>query len=217
MNESKLATAVMDWLSAQGWDCYPEVSIGDGARADIVGIRGVLTLICECKMSASMALWGQAIRWRDYAHFLYIAFPRRSTHNAASKSVETHLEKYYGIGKLIVDGNSVADSFWLPPFRRPVRDCYERLRRALHPDQKRYTPGSQKGFSSPWRRTMNKAAKWIRQHPGCDIKAIIEGTSHHYASDATARACLHHWLPLEKGIVVRTEGRKKLYYLEEES
>lgn len=202
----------MDWLSAQGWDCYPEVSLGDGPRADIVGIRGALTLICECKMSASMALWNQAIRWRSYAHFAYIAFPRRRPHSTYSVSiVELHLEKYYGITKLTINKEGIINSYGLPYLRRPHSRCHDRLRISIHSDQKRYTPGSQKGFSSPWRRTMDDAIKWIRQHPGCDIKAIIKGTSHHYASDATARACLHRWLPLEKGITVRTEGRKKLY------
>jgi hypothetical protein len=215
MSEADLAKRVLDWLSAQGWDCYPEVTY-DFYRADIVAVRGPLLMVVECKTRATVAMWGQAISWRQHAHFICVAHTDRIKPDGyATKVVERHLINYFGIGRILVGRYGITQDP-MPQYRRPDKTCCTNLKKKLHPDQKNYTPGTVSGYSTPWRRTMKRAVIFVRDNPGCTIREVIERINHHYSSDASARACVRNWLPLEKGIVMRHIGNVIRYYCRSE-
>lgn len=222
MKETEIAGAVMDWLQAQGWDCYPEVCpYYGGARADIVGVRGGLVLICEVKTNMSLALLSQAIGWRGDAHFICIATPEKRRRGGHTRA-ENHLIQYFGLGHIEVAArawrpeNRVSERVE-PRYRRPYQSMVKGLLDCLHPDMKRYAPGARAGYSTPWKRTMDRAVKFIEKHPGCTIRELFEGVSTHYASGATARACLRHWLPEDSRVRADVETKPFRYYPSEAS
>ncbi len=217
MKEPEIAAAVMDWLQAQGWDCYPEVMPARGGpRADIVGVRGNLVMVCEVKTSMGLALLSQAIGWHGTAHFIYVATPvkqRRYERNRA----EDHIIKYFGLGLLsVLDRDSAyrdrVDERLRPEYKRTCSFNVERMRNCLCPEMKRFNPGTQAGYSTPWNRTMDLAVEYVSQHPGCTIKEILGEVKTHYASSAGARAGLRDWLPADKRVRADTESKPFRYY-----
>lgn len=217
MKESEVAAAVMDWLQGQGWDCFPEVMPARGGpRADIVGVRGSLVMVCEVKTSMGLALLSQAIAWHGTAHFIYVATPVKVKRYERSRA-ENHVMKHYGLGALSVlnydpaYGDRVSED-WRPEYKRPNAFNVERMRNCLCPEMKRFNPGTQAGYSTPWNRTMDLAVGYVEQHPGCTVKDILGECKTHYASSAGARAGLRDWLPEDKRIRVDTDTKPFRYY-----
>ncbi len=215
--EARIAGVVMDWLQAQGWDCYPEVEPARGGpRADIVGVRGNLVMVCEVKTSMGLALLSQAIGWHGTAHFICVATPVKQGRYERTRA-EDHVFKYYGLGRLSVfdRGSEWEDRVKekvRPSYLRPNKHLVERMRNCLCPDMKRYSPGTQVGYSTPWNRTMTRAVKYIESNPGCTIKELMGVVETHYASPAGARAGLREWLPEDKRVRVDTGARPFRYY-----
>ena len=215
--EASIAVAVMDWLQAQGWDCYPEVMPArGGARADIVGVRGKLVMICEVKTSMGLALLSQAIGWHGTAHFIYVATPAKKRGHERSRA-EDHIIKYYGLGSLSVLGHDPdygdrVNERRSPEYKRPGAFNVERLRNCLCPEMKRFDPGTKTGYSTPWNRTMDRAARYVEAHPGCTINELARDVETHYASTSGARAGLREWLPEDKRIRVDTTTKQSRYY-----
>ena len=58
ISESDIGAAVMDYLSHDGWNCYPEAQFNSfNQRADIAAVKGGILLIVECKTSCNLALF----------------------------------------------------------------------------------------------------------------------------------------------------------------
>lgn len=227
ISEADMATRMMDYLEGWGWDCYPEADLPYfGGRADIAAVRRGVLWIIETKLSFTLALLDQALARRQGAHIVSIAVPRYKNRNAAwpirQSSAAALFCRQNGIGVFSVDTG------W-----REHADIYEDLRprwtdrrlfsivkqnmEYLHPDMKRYAPGAvgKYGWSTPWRRTMNKAQEFIAANPGCTIKELVESIDHHYSNNASARGSLLHWLEVKKVCRMDRSGHAvKLFPLE---
>jgi hypothetical protein len=193
--ETDLAALVVDWMTQDGWDVYQEVLTGQGV-ADIVGRRGKVTHVVECKLSANFDVIGQA--WRQQAAGEYVSvavpYPKRG---GGAWATFCHACKLMGIGVL-----AVAPEGWgrlrvmeaVPPrWNRPY------LKNAIgkHP-RKRYRPlladmlcEEQKtaamagtnagGYHTPFKATCSRVQAFVRDHPGCSPKECIAGVEHHWA------------------------------------
>ena len=76
ISESDVGQRVLQWLSEDGWDCYPEAQFyRGGARADIAAVRNGLLWIIECKTTFGDAVVTQAWKWMETAHFVSVAIP----------------------------------------------------------------------------------------------------------------------------------------------
>jgi hypothetical protein len=229
--ESQVAAAVMAHLISDGWECWPEVVLPEG-RADIVAVRPFPFMphrrcvhIVETKVTWSVALLEQAVSRCQYAHFSSIAAPGRVS------TFYARLCRDFGVGVLPVfrrsDGSGGfeydVDSYLLdrqlaPRLNRHRRgDRYfgpHRTLAALCEDQKRYAPGgtASSGYSTPWRRTMDAAVRFVAAHPGATVKELVAGISHHYASSASARQGLLVWLEKRVEVEARREGRVIRFY-----
>lgn len=217
MKETEIASAVMDWLQSQGWDCYPEVMPARGGpRADIVGVRGNLVMVCEVKTSMGLALLSQAIGWHGTANFIYVATPVKQRRYERTRA-ESHFIKYFGLGQLLVGdipsewGDLVKEGV-RPSYLRPNKHLVKRMRGCLCPEMKRFNPGTKAGYSTPWNRTIDRAVKYIERHPGCTIKDLVRDVETHYASTAGARAGLREWLPEDSRIRIDVEIKPFRYY-----
>ena len=215
MKETDVAEPIMRWLESQGWDCYPEAQfIRVGTRADIAAVKNRKLWIIEAKTSLSLALINQAYLWTDRAHFVSIGVPagRRGTPEIARMFLRQH-----GIGLLRVDirtGCVFVNS--APRLSRAAHRSAGTLISQLHPDMKRYAPGgvASDGFSTPWRRTMDRVVEFIRRHHGCGLKDVMDGVNHHYASDASARSSIPFWLRESECERIRVvcDGRRMKFY-----
>jgi hypothetical protein len=234
--ESDVAQEAMRHFTDDGWDCYPEVVLPYGGRADIVAVRPFPFMphrkcvhIVECKTSWTLSLLEQAIDRMTFANYVTICAP------TAEGKFYWSLCRQYGVGMLRFERQykqfrySVKLPLRVEPSRstapRPVRRKQyhhgrgfgfgpDELVASLDEDMKRYTPGSQSidGFSSPWRRTMDRAAEFVAANPGCTVKDVLAGCEHHYANDSSAKQGFLVWLQKREDIEVRQEGRCLRFY-----
>ncbi len=213
MKETDIAGPVMAWLERQEWDCYPEADVhgGSGGRADIAAVSGRILWIVEAKTSLSLALLEQAIGWKRAAHYISIAVPGVRPINAFAAD----LCRDHGIGIIRAGRHDVIE--WARPrLHRHNHQSAQRIIGSLHPDMKRYAPGgtSSSGYSTAYRRTMDRVKDFIKWNPGCTIGEIVKGVEHHYASSSTARSVIpQRLIDLEKVTMVR-DGKLMRFYLD---
>lgn len=208
-----------------GWDVYPEVAINrGGARADLVARRDNLIWAIETKMGLNAAVCWQARQWIGWAHFVSVVTPYLHRgggnvyryfligHGIGWYTVRRH-DFYRNIG-LQIDIEAAVDGRMI--LRRQDLAHMRYMRDALHPDMKRYKPGTSGSFSSPWRRTMNEAVAFIKKNPGATLKSIVSGIAHHYHNDVSARSALRHWLDRDERVNSSLIGRALCYEMKGE-
>lgn len=211
----------MDWLTADSWDCYPEAQFHAYThRADIAAVRHGYLHIVECKLSMSLSLLAQAEAWIGRAHYISVAVPSGTKTNNGSYLAEQWC-RHHGIGVFKVSTHHNFGGRELEPVyrcewprlnRAAHKTARERIGR-LHDDMKRYAPGTQAGYSSPYRRTMDQVHEFIKGQPGCTVKEILSHCTHHYLTDATARSCIpKNLMTIEKGIRAEKDGRVWRFY-----
>jgi len=227
VSEATLAAQVMEWLEGFGWDCYPEAKMTYGTgRADIAAVRGPVLWVIECKKSFTLSVLDQAAKWLENCNQVSIAIPYYKRGGGYTRNEAGAINGYNwpayqslaaklfcrqnGIGVIEVRDSEIRE-VEPPRFFRDRRnpgtgfDFPRQNRLSLHPDMKRYAPGttSDRGYSTPWRRTMDDAVEFVAKHPGCTLADLVAGIPHHYASAAGARGNLLHWL--EKKAEVRLD------------
>lgn len=217
--ETELASALMAHLEELGWDCYPEAAVNRGGnRADIIAYRKPIVWVIEAKLRFGQDVLDQARNWLNWAHYVSVLVPSGGRWH----SVLTDWMKWKGVGLI----EARKETAWgsappridfdtsriTPRLHRSAHRNAQYIAEHLHPDMKRFAPGTNAGYSSPWRRTMNAAIHYVQTKPGCTIREIVENASHHYQSDASARSCLLKWLEADPRVSMQREGRVvKLY------
>lgn len=203
-SEQEMGPPVAAWLRDRGFDVYQEVRPHQGgARADLVGLaerKPRIVAVVELKKSFSIDVLHQAHSWREHAHLVYVAVPaitgrgggwslRRFCHRVAAD---------YGIGVLELKppdrwARDAALEERVPAqLRRRVDDT---LSSFLRPEHKTFAAAGTNGggYWTPFRDTATRLAAIVINHgaPGIPLKqALKELGKHHYANDASARACL---------------------------
>lgn len=210
--EEKLAAQVVAWLKAQHWDVYQEVQkVRFGPVADIVGAFGALRWVVECKMTLSLALLEQALMWERQAHFISVAIPQ--SQGSRGRAAARRFCDQNGIGMVAV--GSYVQVYTRPAMRRYAASW------ELHEAQKTYAPaGNASGRHwTPFAETCDRLKTLLMSEPGLPLSEALAKIDHHYASDATARATISHYLRKRPGVVrgieCRREGRYLKLYLEE--
>lgn len=229
--EVDIAAAAAAWLEANAWEVFQEVRFGGlgSPRADIVGRlitpRGNrLIWIVEAKASLSMRLLGQAMRWRQWAHFVSIIVPHpnpkgRECSDAAS--VIRLVLHEYKIGRMFYipgtwRGPDMIQVDRPPGFNRHPLRALDEWDRTLKPQHKStlLAGSAGGGYWTPFRETCGEVKRFVELHPGCDMKSLIHGIKHHYRRDATALASLRTWIADGKIKEVRAEiehGKIRLF------
>lgn len=181
-----MARDVVAELQRQGYEVYEEVSTGyGGKRADLVGVRGVVTIVVECKSSLSLKLLDQLTCWRGYANLIVGAFGGGRIGNAANAFCRTT-----GIGLWsIVSGVNEK----IPPTFH--RRKWDGLKDALHPAQRsqEYARAGSRdgGYWTPFRQTCDALLVIVNGHPnGIDLRDALRQVKHHYASQSSAVSSL---------------------------
>lgn len=218
-SETQLATAFMTHLESLGWDCYPEVAVNRGGnRADIIAYRKPLVWVIEAKLSLNEAVCEQATAWLHWAHIVSVLAPWGRSHPVFERycrslgigiiAARRHTTTRAQVEHEFIDFDNRVEA----QLHRSVFQNGRYIAERLHPDMKRYAPGTNAQFSSPWRRTMDAAVELVLKNPGVGVKEIVAAIKHHYHSDATARACLVKWLQADKRVRCEQHGRALRFF-----
>ena len=213
--EAHLGTAVMEYLSGNGWDCYPEVSTGyASARADIAAVRGGLLMIVETKTSLSLDVIDQALRWIGKTHFVAIGVPRPKQFRPRYGFIHKFLtDKGIGLFEVIVPDHH-DETFYVKEERSPRlhRFAHNEARKiidCLNPDMRLVAPGTKGGgYMTDFRRTIRQFEEFVLRNPGCTMKAAIESINHHYSNNASARGAISSLLHVTNIQVAKTPKGK---------
>lgn len=207
-SEADLARVVVDWLTFRGFDVYQEVElVARGIRADIVARRGPELTIVETKTSASLALLGQVMERRCFAHRVYAACP------SAGRTFRDLCEAV-GVGLLAVRVGTDRTYEWLGEVEYANPSCVEeiipsrrwnkrplKLASRLRPEHKTACAAGSPtgGHWSRWRDTITQLTGVVAATPGIALPDAISRISHHYASHKSARGSLAR--DIERGVI----------------
>lgn len=197
-----------------GFDVYQEVTSGLG-RCDLVATRqqgrASLLYACELKMRFTWEVIYQALRWIPHAHRSFIAV---YSPNGVPHLAEKFLEDL-GLGLIEVSDYRINLSVRARLNKRPD----DRLRRSLYEEQRTYANAGTTGTHwTPFKNTARAVQQYVREHPGCTTKAIVDGADHHYPNDRAARQGISHWIGngVIPGIRIERTADGFRYYPDEE-
>ncbi len=221
-SETDLAKRVIDWLIDQHWDVYQEVNFSwGGGVADIAAVQAGKLWIIECKTSMTFSVLEQATRWRS--HFRSIAIPHSNT---KGREISYDIARnYLKVGVITIDGQwsgfqgvrQVSD----PPLMREYHKYAKHMIATLKPEHKTTSAAGSKGggYYTPYRSTMTEVQQYIRWHPGCTLKEIMDSLEHHhYSSNKSAyggiRTALDTWEKNWCKTQIDEKGVKRYYEYE---
>lgn len=186
MRETDLFYPVKAWLEERGYDVYTEVeSKYTGGRADIVAVAGPAVTVVEMKLTLSLDLIAQAVRWKPFVNYVFIAVPQ-SRHRKIHGYADIFLRRE-GIGLLEVrDYGHFTDvrARLEARFNRRVND---HIRKSLVPQHKELPGGhAGGGYVTPYRITIDRVKQYLRSVKKNDgwvtIKDILDHCETHYAA-----------------------------------
>lgn len=231
-SESELAKPIIAWFCEQGFDVYQEVELRTGGkRADIVAVYGKKIVVIETKLTLGLRVIEQAWQWTRDAHLVYCGMPYGA--GGRDNWFAMKVAANYGLGVLQV---SVHDDYFhrATPTDDPIK-VYEvsEKQAAMFQHQelydvKKFLDSLSEGHKTfaeagnnagrrwtPFQQTCMNLVEYVKDHPGATIKETIDAVKHHYASTATARACMAKYIMsgVVKDIRADTSGKAwKLYW-----
>jgi len=211
--EADLAKHVVKWLDE--FDVYQEVAMMSRV-ADIVVDISNRGWVIECKKSLGLAVLEQADEWiRMGVVRVSVAAPRvKSSHR--SRAFALKIAEWLGVGVIDVDPSGFVRERLTPKINR----CKPKLRTFKYPEiltlcreeHKTYCEaGSARGgHFTPFKETCASILRKVTEQPGICLKDLIDSIDHHYASDASARACVPQWIRsgIIPGVRLEKNGRK---------
>lgn len=217
-SEEEIATVVVEWLQAQGWEVFQEVQPRRlGIVADLVARRASVLWIIEVKAQFGLRVMQQAYRWIQYGHFVSVAVPHFGRYGMRSFSAE--ILRRFGIGALRVDPDGYREKVRVevvPEFRRRV--LADQITKHLREEHKTFAKAGNSASHrfTPFQSTCLAVKKRAEAQPGITMKEMMDGLEHHYAGDVTARTCIRKWAEAGKipGVRLEREGRQVRFFPE---
>lgn len=211
MTEQELAAKVVDWLQAQHWEVYQEVSCY-GNVCDIVATRAGVLWAIECKTTLGLSVMAQAHYWTRLAHYSSVAVPKPKR---ARDPFATLVLGNYGIGLLNVTmANPFRGYEAVTVGQRATlhRKILPKLGKSLREEQKTWAAaGNAEGKRfTPFQGTKQRVQSLVGRAGRLPFKKLIAMIEHHYASDASARNSLRQLIEggIIEGVTLRREGRE---------
>lgn len=204
-SETQVGTWARAWLQDLGWDTYAEVEVrGLSGRPDIVGRRGPLVLIGECKTSASLSVIGQVLANEGLANYRYVFTPW-----ARDNGTFRLLCRRFGVG-FVMAGAEQCREVEAPRFLRRADTSW--TTRLCDEHKTIAEAGSARGgYWTPFRATCKAVLAYVLRHQGASTREVVDAVSHHYASSSTARSALLIWAKAGKIPCVRVDYGEKSY------
>lgn len=190
--EAELNAVLVAALEKEGWDVYQEVFLPEvGGVADIVARRGERVLVVEGKRRLSLTLLAQAGRWAGYAHHVAILTPLALPKAGSETQWVRQVCDWMKLSWFKANAHGVVIRLQEPQEAR-LADYWDRV---LCPEQKTYAlSGTNRGFWTPFKKTVRELTSYVLDHPGCALKDAVDGIRHHYKTSRSAVASLQRLL-----------------------
>lgn len=211
MTEAEIGRVVVAELQRQGYETYEEVE-ADRGRADVIGRRGPLLVVVECKQALSLRLLDQVVRWNGYANRVIAAIEDGRFGDAVRR-----LARADGFGLWRVSSDSIHED--VSP--RLLRRTEGRLAKLLRDEQrsgayaKAGTTGG--GYWTPFQSTIRalRDLVTVKGRDGIELREALKAIDHHYATDKSARS--HIPKLIASGVItgLRVEGRPLRLFAEQ--
>lgn len=187
MKETELFKPVKDWLEERGYEVFAEVQAWGGARADIIGRNRPVIAAVELKTSLTMELIDQAIKWRAFCHYVYIAIPMRQ------KPIPAFVRKILienRIGVLEVDTRYFQSVHVKQParFNRPygkTRGSVRTWDELLKEEHKTWVQGGNAGggYVTPYALTIDRVKRYLQmKRDWTPLNEILDHCETHYSN-----------------------------------
>lgn len=216
-SENDLALAIADWLEADGWTVYEEVSPwgNNGRRADLVAQKGAIIWVIETKKCFNLDLLDQAASWLPYAHFVSIGIWR----GKRNVSITARVCKKFHLGLITVGDyypsltrHSISEQIE-GIFNRRAR--VEEIKRMLVEENRKSGNAGKPAhhFHTPFKMTVAALVKTVTDNPGITLEAALRN-KHHYKNDQKAKTNLISALTGNRiaGIEYKIEGGQYRLY-----
>lgn len=203
-SEAELASVVRRRMECIGWTAYAEVQVEQGdKRADLVFEAGRRVMIVETKLSLSIEVVSQAVRWLGKAHYVVIAVPAPKGRSSERIAFVVDYLRSKGIGlwwlepgeECQLGSGDIYDASRLDvvvPERlhRWADWKAQKLRRVLVDEMREAQAGRQTGgvASTPFKRTCLALRKFVERYPGTPFISAMGHIQHHYSSVRSARS-----------------------------
>lgn len=196
--EAEIGRAVVAELQREGFETYEEVGLG--ARADVVGLRGPVLIVVECKVSMGLAVLEQCFGWLGQAHMVIAATAYSRPNRVAQRFMKSE-----GIGHWVATWGDTDRGYefaiqrgrythHIEPrlFRRAAT---RRLRDLCVPETKSGSAvcaagTNQGGHWTPFRATCALLLQIAKDDPGIELRKALAQVKHHYASTSSAMGSL---------------------------
>lgn len=205
------------YMREVGFEIYREVSLGAGRqRADLVGRRGPVIWVVECKAALTLHGMAQCHAWRGRAHLISMACPKGRT--AITDVMRASLNGM-GYGWLQTSINDLShgsvEEKLHPRFHRRVTFNWTRV---LNEAQKDYcAAGVKSGGWTPFKATVAEVERIVIANPGITLKLLMTELKgkHHYPNDAAAIGGISHWI--REGVIkniktINEKGKLRLFH-----
>jgi len=202
MKETEIGQQVVSFFEGPGHEVYCEVPCA--GIIDVVVQCGSIITAVECKVSFGLAVIEQAHKNRMFAHYSYVAVPKRPS------SIGKRICEQYGIGVLVVPVNEAHQDIkeWVKPrLNRRI------AKPALPEFCKHNKAGVQTDRWTAFSWFMEDVKRQLRRHPeGLTHKELFELTIRHYEKPSVLKSCLQTYI--SKGVVQHVGYEKgKFFYV----
>lgn len=190
MKETELFNPIKDWLKAQSYKVYAEVSnpVAGTCLIDVVGVKDRLTIAIEMKLSLSKTVITQAYRARMVANKVYCAVPC----DPKQKGIEEC--KKYGVGILKIS-DKVEILLECPEENNHFFEQYSLIKnRNFDTMEEGVEAGMpcEKGVGMTYD-LCNAIREYQKTNPNATWKEIYKNIDNHYSSPNSMASSLRHW------------------------
>lgn len=211
-SEVELAEEVVKWLKDLKFEVYQEVQTGPCCPiADIVAVQNNIYWIIETKIAYGLEVMEQAFYWKRMANYVSIATPRRK-----GSPLKDWILKQMGVGHLETEPGHIIERV-KPSLARIKKEAS--IKQHLKEQQKSWSKaGNNEGSRwTPFAQTCENITDYVKKHPGCTLKEMIDNVETHYRSTSSAKNSLRQWLAAGyvKGVRSVNEKGKIVLYLDD--
>lgn len=216
--ETEIAAAAVAWLEGDGWDVYQEVKpYGTNRIADVVGTKGGLVAVVECKVVLGAAVCMQALRWRHETDLLWICVDREPVDYDVRHFYSDYM-RWKGIGLLEARG-IYGEGVRVAMITEERARSSNRLLDAVRPEHKTFAAAGSPngGVWSPFKDSSAKIRDYLAEHPGVGASEVVKALGKlHWANDASARSGILHGASkgFMAGVRIEQDGRRLKLYAE---
>lgn len=187
--ENTLALTIIEWLEAEGWEVFEEVSPwgNNGHRADLVARKDKILWVIETKNAFNLKLLEQAEVWLPYAHFVSIGIWL----NCANLGMVKKVCQKFNVGVITSDTTFVGDEHRVVErsegfFNRRAKTA--KLAKMLISENLHTGNAGKPGheFFTPYKLTIKTLIGTVNKNPGITIEEALQ-EKHHYRDDKKAK------------------------------